>query len=116
MVVAKSAWQLNRFWIPDTRFLFHNRELNSGIPDQTPHSVTSHLGLHWLHMSHKKDAGLICVKLGLELILFRSIIHLFFCMHSSLWKTGHDLLCSKKSFQLILIFSSSLYRTLVKSA
>ena len=25
-----------------------------------PHSVASDLGLHWLSMSHKKDARLIC--------------------------------------------------------
>ena len=28
---------------------------NSGDPDQTPHSVASDLGLHYLPMSHKKD-------------------------------------------------------------
>ena len=29
---------------------------NSGDPDQTPHSVAPDLGLHFLPMSHKKDA------------------------------------------------------------
>ena len=39
---------------------------NSGDPDQTPHHAASGLGLHCLHMSHKKDARLMWVKdLGL---------------------------------------------------
>ena len=36
---------------------------NSGDPDQTPHSVASDLGLHYLPMSHKKDARHIWVKM-----------------------------------------------------
>ena len=36
---------------------------NSGDLDQTPHSVESDLGLHCLHISHKKDARLIWVKI-----------------------------------------------------
>ena len=35
---------------------------NSGDPDQSPSSAVSDLGLHWLPMSHKKDARLIGVK------------------------------------------------------
>ena len=35
---------------------------NSGDPDQTLHSVASDLGLHYLSMSHKKDARHIWVK------------------------------------------------------
>ena len=31
-------------------------QANSGDPDQTLHSVASDLGLHYLPMSHKKDA------------------------------------------------------------
>ena len=31
-------------------------QANSGDPDQMPHSVASDLGLHYLPMSHKKDA------------------------------------------------------------
>ena len=31
-------------------------QANSGDPDQIPHSVASYLGLHYLHMSHKKYA------------------------------------------------------------
>ena len=31
-------------------------QANSGDPDQMPHSVVSDLGLHYLPMSHKKDA------------------------------------------------------------
>ena len=37
-------------------------QANSGEPDQTPHSVMSDLGLHYLPMSHKKDARHIWVK------------------------------------------------------
>ena len=37
-------------------------QANSGNPDQTPHSVASDLGLHYLPMSHKKDARHIWVK------------------------------------------------------
>ena len=37
---------------------FNRKKLqaNSGDPDQMPHSVASDLGLHYLRMSHKKDA------------------------------------------------------------
>ena len=38
-------------------------QANSGDPDQTPHSVASDLGLHYLPVYHKKDArhyGLKC--------------------------------------------------------
>ena len=35
---------------------------NSGDPDQTLHSVASDLGLHYLSMSHKKDARHIWLK------------------------------------------------------
>ena len=35
---------------------------NSGNPDQMPHSVAIDLGLHYLPMSHKKDARHIWVK------------------------------------------------------
>ena len=38
-------------------------QANSGDPDQTPHSVASDLGLHYLPMSHKKVARHIWVKM-----------------------------------------------------
>ena len=34
----------------------------SGDSDQTPHSIASDMGLHYLPMSHKKDARHIWVK------------------------------------------------------
>ena len=37
-------------------------QASRGDPDQTPHSVASDLGLHYLPMSHKKDARHIWVK------------------------------------------------------
>ena len=37
-------------------------QANSGDPDQTPQSVASDLGLHYLPMSHKKDTKHIWVK------------------------------------------------------
>ena len=37
-------------------------QANSGDPDQTPHSLASDLGLHYLPMSHKKDTRHIWVK------------------------------------------------------
>ena len=40
-------------------------QANSGDPDQTSHSVASDLGLHYLPMSHKKDARHIWVKMQL---------------------------------------------------
>ena len=43
-------------------------QANSGDPDQTPHSVASHLGLHCLPMSHKKDARHIWVKNAIILL------------------------------------------------
>ena len=39
---------------------------NSGDPDQTPHSAASDLGLHCLHMSHKKDVRLIWVNVVVD--------------------------------------------------
>ena len=42
-------------------------QANSGEPDQTPHCVVSDLGLHYLPMSHKKDAKHIWVNI--EIIL-----------------------------------------------
>ena len=48
-------------------------QANSGDPDQTPHSVGSDLGLHYLPMSHKKDARHIWVKNAIILhISFKS--------------------------------------------
>ena len=48
-------------------------QANSGDPEQTPHfvahSVTSDLGLHYLHMSHKKDARHIWVKNAIILLI-----------------------------------------------
>ena len=40
-------------------------QANGGDPDQTPHSVVSDLGLHYLPMSNKKDARHIWVKMQL---------------------------------------------------
>ena len=37
-------------------------QANSEDPDQTPHSLASDLVLHYLPMSHKKDARHIWVK------------------------------------------------------
>ena len=37
-------------------------QANSGDPDQTPHSVASDLGLHYLPMSYKKEAMHIWVN------------------------------------------------------
>ena len=44
-------------------------QANSGDPDQTPHSVASDLGLHYLPMSHKKDARHIWVKNAIILLI-----------------------------------------------
>ena len=40
-------------------------QANRGDPDQTPHSVASDLGPHYLPMSHKKEDMLIWVKMQL---------------------------------------------------
>ena len=40
----------------------HILSANSGNPDQMPHVAASDMGLHCLHMSHKKDVRLILVK------------------------------------------------------
>ena len=40
-------------------------QANSGDPDQTPHSVASDRGLHYLPMSHKKDTRHIWVIMQL---------------------------------------------------
>ena len=49
-------------------------QANSGDPDQTPHSVASDLALHYLPMSHKKDARHIWVKCNYFASLLRSIL------------------------------------------
>ena len=45
---------------------------NSGDPDQTLHSVASDLGLHYLSLSHKKDARHIWVKMQLFCLSHKS--------------------------------------------
>ena len=45
--------------------LIENNQANSGDPDQTPLSVASDLGLHYLPMSHKKDADINGLKMQL---------------------------------------------------
>ena len=47
-------------------------QANSGDPDQTPHSVPSDLGLHYLPMSQKKDARHIRVKMQLFCLSHKS--------------------------------------------
>ena len=47
-------------------------QANSEDPDQTPHSVASDLGLHYLPMSHKKDARHIWVKVQLLCLSHKS--------------------------------------------
>ena len=44
-------------------------QANSGDPDQTPHSVASDLGLHYLPMSNKKDARHIWVRNAIILLI-----------------------------------------------
>ena len=44
-------------------------QINSGDPDQTPHSVTSDMGLRYLPMSHIKDARQIWVKNAIILLI-----------------------------------------------
>ena len=44
------------YFIIFIQILIENNARNSGDPDQTPRSVASDLGLHYLPMSHKKDA------------------------------------------------------------
>ena len=44
-------------------------QANSGDPDKTPHSVASDLGLHYLPLSHKKDARHIGVKNAIILLI-----------------------------------------------
>ena len=63
-------------------------QANSGDPDQTPHSVASDLSLHYLPMSHKKDAR----HIGVEMQLFclshfgRYIVEIIFLGTSDLSK------------------------------
>ena len=47
-------------------------QANTGDPDQTPHSVESDLGLHYLPMSHKKDTSNIWVKMQLFCLSHKS--------------------------------------------
>ena len=47
-------------------------QANSGDPDQMPHSVAPDLGLHYLPMSHKKDARNIWVKMQLFCLSHKS--------------------------------------------
>ena len=47
-------------------------QANSGDPDVMLHSMASDLGLHYLPMSHKKDARHIWVKMKLFCLYHRS--------------------------------------------
>ena len=47
-------------------------QANGGNADQTPHSVASDLGLHYLPMSHKNDAIHIWVKIQLFCLSHKS--------------------------------------------
>ena len=51
-------------------------QANSGDPDQTSHFVASDLGLHYLPMSHKKDARHIWFKNAI--ILLKYIVEIIF--------------------------------------
>ena len=44
-------------------------QANSGDPDQTPHSVASDLGLHYLPTSQKKDTRQLSVKNAIILLI-----------------------------------------------
>ena len=44
-------------------------QANSGDPDQTPHSVSSDMGLRYLPMSHIKDARHIWAKNAIILLI-----------------------------------------------
>ena len=44
-------------------------QANSGDPDQTPQSVASDLGLHYMPMSRKKDSRHIWVKNAIVLLI-----------------------------------------------
>ena len=46
-------------------------QANSGDPDQTPHFVTSDLGLHYLLMSHKRTLGIYGLKYNYLAYLIR---------------------------------------------
>ena len=47
-------------------------QANSGDPDQTPLSVASDRGLHYLPMSHKNDARHLWVKMQLFCLSHKS--------------------------------------------
>ena len=47
-------------------------QANSGDPDQTPQSVASDLGLHYLPMSNKKDARHIWIRMQLFCLSHKS--------------------------------------------
>ena len=48
---------------------------NSGEPDQRPRSAASDLVLHWLPMSHKKDARLKWVNKSQLRSLYLALVH-----------------------------------------
>ena len=62
---------MNVRWYFSFLFKFSKKTIqaNSGDPDQTPHFVASDLGLHYLPMSHKKDAMHIWVKNAFILLI-----------------------------------------------
>ena len=47
-------------------------QANSGDPDQTPHSVASDLSLHYLPLSHKKNARHVWVNMQLSCLSNKS--------------------------------------------
>ena len=55
------------------KFSLKLMQANSEEPDQTPHSLASDLVLHYLPMSHKKDARHIWVKNAIIVLISQEL-------------------------------------------
>ena len=63
-VLRDDVWHFS----PVFKFKYNILQANIGYPDQTPRSAVAGLGLHYLLMSHKKDAMLIWVNSAVDIV------------------------------------------------
>ena len=71
-------------------------QANSGDPDQTPYSVASNLGLHYLPMSHKKDARHIWVKNAIIMLISYELQQFWKYIVEIIFQVKSDLIINMK--------------------
>ena len=84
-------------------------QANSGDPDQTPHSVASDLGLHYLPMSHKMVVRHIWLKMQLFCLSQKSCRDLEVCCTNNL--RGESALGTSDLSKFINLYQNTLNKT-----